>query len=485
MDKTTDSELSLKALQRADSISLEPFQLSLSDTNEPLHCQQMIRIIPGKRLVAFGLWGDKEVVAKLFYGGRKAKQHLARDVAGIDALMQSNVPTPKLLYQGSAAKQRIQIALFEKINDAENLYDLWQEKKESDSFVKLMKKVTIELATQHVLGLLQQDLHLKNFLTTRKQIYTLDGGGIQKFPDILDKNQSMDNLGLFFAQLGVGSEHLQSSLFKIYAKSRGWRIKQADVDFLKALVIRKNKERWMRYQKKIMRTCSSFVRVNKLKQSYIYDREYKSNELLDLLQNPEGFFTLPSASMLKDGRSSTVIKVTVNGRELVVKRYNLKNAWHWLRRCLRATRAEVSWRLSQKLRLFGIATAKPVAYVENRFFGFRSTSYFVMEYVQGDNLGKYFSNPALKNAIDESKVAKMVVNTVLNLAKLKITHGDLKMTNILIEGEKPVLIDLDGMKEHATTFGFKRTFKKEIKRFMKNWQYQPKVSALFQALFSI
>lgn len=485
MDKTTVPELAFKTLARASSIQLEPFQLELSDTASRLCCNEMIRIIPGKRLVAFGTWGDKEVVAKLFYGHGKAKRHLERDVVGIDALLQANVPTPRLLYKGSAANQRIQIALFEKIDKAKSLDLIWQEQKDSDSFAKLMKKVVIELATQHVLGLLQCDLHLKNFLATNKQIYTLDGGGIEKFPDILDKNQSMDNLSLFFAQLGVGSERLQRTLFKVYAKLRGWRIKEADFDFLKAAVIHKNKERWLRYKKKIMRTCSNFVRVKKIKQSFIYDREYGSAEFVSLLQDPEKFFWLPSSSILKAGRSAMVAKVTLNGRELVVKRYNLKNSWHGLRRCLRATRAETSWRLSQKLRLFGISTAKPVAFVENRFFGLRGSSYFIMEYVNGETLGEFFANRDVKSVADESKMAKIVVNTVLNLGKLKMTHGDLKMSNILIDGEKPVLIDLDGMREHTTSLGFQRTFKKEVTRFMQNWQHQPKVFALFKALFAI
>jgi len=483
MNNTTIPELALKTLVRADSIKLKPFQLELSDSAERLHCHEMIRIIPGKRLVALGIWDDKEVVAKLFYGRGKAKRHLERDVAGIDALMQANVPTPRILYKGSASNQRIQIVLFEKINDAKSLEIIWQEQKDSDTFAKLMKKVIIELATQHVLGILQRDLHLKNFLATDKRIYTLDGGGIEKFPDILDKNKSMDNLGLFFAQLGVGAEQLQRRLFKVYAKSRGWIVKQADIDFLTAAVISKNKERWMRYKKKIMRTCSSFVRIKKLNQSISYDREYQSDAFLNLLHDPEKFFTQPNISFLKTGRSATVAKIILDGRALVVKRYNIKNGWHWLRRCLRATRAETSWRLSQKLRLFGISTAKPVAYVENRFFGLRGRSYFIMEYVAGQTLGEFFSNQGTKSDSHEAHIAKIVVNTLRNLGKLKITHGDLKMTNILIAGEQPVLIDLDGMCEHVTSFGFKRSFKKEVRRFMQNWNHQPSVFALFQGLF--
>ncbi len=481
MNNTVIPELAWKALAHADSVMLGPFQLSLSDTTERLYCNEIIRIIPGKRLVALGTWDGKEVVAKLFYGHGKAKRHLKRDVLGIDALVQANIPTPRILYKGSAPNRRIQVILFEKINQAKNLETIWQEQKNSVAFEKLMRKVIVELATQHVLGILQRDLHLKNFLATEKRIYTLDGGGIEKFPDILDKNQSMENLSWFFAQLGVGTEHLQRALFKIYAESRGWIVKQADFNFLKASVIRKNKERWMRYRKKIMRTCTSFVRINKLNQSIIYDRAYQSDALLDLFHNPEKFFTQPDISFLKRGRSATVAKIRLDSRTLVVKRYNIKNGWHWLRRCFRATRAATSWRLSQRLRLFGVSTAKPVGYVENRFFGLRGKSYFVMEYIEGQTIGDFFSSRETEEK-PFTNIAEMIVKILNHLGELKITHGDLKMTNILLADNQLLLIDLDGMREHATMLSFKWAFKKEIERFMKNWEHHPKIFALFKTL---
>lgn len=459
----------------------EPFQLLLHDAAEPLYCNDIIRIIPGKRLVAFASWGEKEVVAKLFYQRGKAKRHLKRDVLGIDALVQANVPTPRLLYQGSASNSRVQVLLFEKILQAKNLEEIWQEQKNLDEFAILMHQVIVELATQHVLGILQRDLHLKNFLVTEQKIYTLDGGTIEKFADVLNKKQSMDNLSLLFAQLGVGTEHLQRELFKTYAKLRGWIIKQADLDLLNKAVVRKNKERWQRYKKKIVRTCTTFVKMTRWNQVSVYDRDFFSPALLDFLQNPEKIFTQPGIVFLKAGRSATVAKVMLDNRYFVVKRYNMKNYWHWLRRCLRPTRAATSWRLAQYLRLFGIATARPVAYLEKRFFGLRMRSYFVMEYVAKQNIGEFLSD--YKNNEEYfTKIADSIINMFHKLSELKITHGDLKMANILLVDNNPILIDLDAMQEHITRFGFNRAFKGEIKRFMKNWKDHPRAALLFNNL---
>jgi tRNA A-37 threonylcarbamoyl transferase component Bud32 len=213
----------------------------------------------------------------------------------------------------------------------------------------------------------------------------------------------------------------------------------------------------------------------------IYDREYEGTSLTDFLYDPEKFFMQPDIVFLKKGRSATVIKVMLGDRTWVVKRYNIKNGWHWLRRCVRATRAATSWRLAQRLRLFGISTAKPVAYVENKFCGLRGKSYFVMEYVAGQHVGEFFSD-CNKDEECLSTMAVSVVNMLNQLRELKITHGDLKMTNILVADKGSVLIDLDGMREHAGKFKFKQAATAEIERFMRNWYNDPRAAAVFRAL---
>ncbi len=467
----------IKKSRHSRDISLsEPFELALKDSKENVYCDKIIRTIPGKRLVVFGKWGNQEIVAKLFY----KKCHLERDVAGIHILLQENVPTPRLLYQGigTIVNKKMEVLLFERITWAENLEFIWQEKKDSCEAVELMNRIVTEIATQHVLGIQQLDLHLKNFLVTEKTIYTLDGGGIKKTPPTLDKKSSLNNLALFFSQLGLNTESLQKELFKTYSKLRGWIIKQTDWDVLKKVIAYQNKKRRQQYHKKVFRNCTAFARVNILNKTIVYDRHYQSPLFMDFLHNPEKMFAQSDVTFLKAGRTSTVAKIRVDERWLVIKRYNIKNPWHWLRRCLRRTRAANSWWLAHYLRLFGISTAKPVAYIQNHFLGLRGTSYFIMEYIAGENVGEFFST-ASEHAKNTSEIAKRILDVFYCLGKLKITHGDLKMTNILLENEKPVLIDLDGMREHKTLFGFKRAFQKEIKRFMRNWEQQPGIYKLF------
>ena len=476
-------ELSWQELQKGNRAIVMPFQLNLADSNEPLIVTQMVRIIPGKRIVAFGTWGGKEVVAKLFYESGKATQHAVRDRKGINALIQSGITTPTLFYQGASIDKKIQVLLFEKIQNSLNFYQLWQRKTNAEQIENLLHALTLELATQHVLGLLQKDMHFKNFLITAKQIYILDGSDIEKFDLPLSRETSFENLALFIAQLGVNARQYQSELLHTYAESRGWKLMSSDYKFLDKKITKWQKYRWNKFQKKIFRHCSAFAKIKSTSESGMYDREEDATELQNFLTNCDEVFTQFVMHTLKNGRTSTVVKATMDGHQYVIKRYNVKNVSHYLRRCLRPTRAAKSWKLSQYLTLMGIQTARPIAFIEKRFLGLRGKSYFVMEQVAGMHIGEYFAQTSLSDE-NKKRMVDKVTTLFKDLAQLRLTHGDLKMTNILIRDDEPVLIDLDGMQEHNCPFGFKRAFQRELMRFLHNWLNQPSLYKLFEEKFT-
>lgn len=504
-------------------VKLKSFTLLLQD-NEILQADEIVRIVPGKRLVVLGTWKGRAVVAKLFFEAR----HLKRELAGLKLLKENKIPSPTLWYQGKSmphtralrgADKHVYVMIMRRIMHAQSLKDIWQlkdialnsageyENKTVEATpsaqppdgpaarpaLTIIQSVLVELATQHVLGIRQLDLHLDNFLMTQRTIYTLDGAGIETFPHILPKRESMENVALFIAQLGALEKNLQKELFCYYAKTRGWVLKPADVPEFLLMVKKWQEKRWQQYHQKIMRESSHFAVIKKnwwrtliglSTMSGAYDRRYASAELVKHLQQPELFFQHQSAQMLKAGRSSTVIKVNFDQYVFVVKRYNIKNVWHGLRRALRRTRANSAWRLAQKLNLFHVATAQPVAFIEKKFLGFKSTSYYITEYVNGLSGSEYF----FRNCNDRqlSCMVNRMMQLLKQLFKLEITHGDLKITNILIdEHERPILIDFDGAQEHASMSSLHKAWRKELKRFLLNFDDTPAIKDKFLAEMKI
>jgi tRNA A-37 threonylcarbamoyl transferase component Bud32 len=449
----------------------QPFQLAMED-GEVVQVDRVLRFIPKKRLVASGTWKEKSIVIKLFFHKKNAKRHMEKDAAGVKLLQDNKVPTPALYYKGYANDKRIAVLIFDYISIADNLEDIWVNRKSVEEVLHVMRAVTIELATQHVLGVLQHDLHLKNFLITEKTIYTLDGGQVELCPMLLPKEASMKNLALFLSQFGVGVDFYQDMLFKSYAKARGWRLKKEDSRDLFFMIKKWNEQRWLSYSKKIDRNATDFSRSESWKKISVYNRRYAGPELLNFLKDPTVLFSSSGVSVLKAGRSSTVVKATLDGRDYVIKRHNMKSIWHRLRRCFRPTRAYASWRLAHKLQLFGVNTATPVAYSESNVMGVRGASYYVTENVAGMHAGEFFHQQQDVKQVDE--MIEKIANLLKNLAKLDITHGDLKATNILIDQRnQPVLIDLDGASEHYSKSSLHKAWRKEIKRFLENFRDRP------------
>lgn len=471
--------ISFEELHAATLTFNSPFFLYLED-GEVFAATEIIRHIPKRRLVAFGSWQGKQVVAKIFFDAQHAKRHFEKEKRGIKTLQQHKIPTPALYYEGLSKDKRIYILIFERILGSYNLHTLWTSRVDIHDCLPILQAIMIELATQHVFGVLQLDLHLKNFLLTEKTIYTLDGEQISCLPQLMPKKTSMNHLALFLSQLGVGVDEVQENLFRYYAKARGWILKKEDILELFFLIKKWNDKRWARYERKIFRESSDFTPIQHGELTGMLLRSAAQPELLAFLKSPDLIFDHKDATLLKAGRSATMIKVTLDERELVIKRYNMKNIWHHLRRSLRTTRARNVWRLAHKLNLFDIHTIKPIAFLEKKYFGLNGKSYLVAEYIAGQHAGKYFSQ---KDFSPEklSKMVKSILGLLKGVAKLEITHGDLKITNLIIdERERPVLIDLDGASEHATLTSLKTAWQKEIKRLLDNFHDQPEIQKSFR-----
>ncbi|MFO7885368.1 MAG: lipopolysaccharide kinase InaA family protein [Desulfobacteraceae bacterium] len=204
-------------------------------------------------------------------------------------------------------------------------------------------------------------------------------------------------------------------------------------------------------------------------------------EMENFLKNPDTAFDIPDDLLLKNGNSATLVKTAINNKELVIKRYNMKTIAHALRRAFKKTRAWQSWHYAHLLQKIGIHTPYPVAMKEKRFGPFRNKAYFIFEFVQGSTAFDYFhdQNIDFKNKLI---VAEKIIDMLNKLKDSKLSHGDMKATNIIINDDMPYLIDLDSMNHHKTQYLFKKARKKDINRFIKNWDDLPEIEKLFKQI---
>jgi tRNA A-37 threonylcarbamoyl transferase component Bud32 len=435
-----------------------------------------LRLLPSKRIVALARDQGKPILVKTFLG-RYASRNAAREVSGVEAITRAGVRTTDLLWQAELPGNGRMLA-FEYLDGATSLFEQWSSSECEADRVDILARVVKIMSQLHNHGVIQQDIHLANFLLCDGEIHTIDGGGIlQKERGALPEPVSIGNLALFFAQFLARHDGLIPQAFAKYQRDRQWPVDDSRLNRLLREVTRCREIRKRNYIGKAFRDCTRFVCRSSFRRFVVCERRAYDDEMKDLIAHPDRH--MASGTSLKDGNSATVTMVKLEDRVLVIKRYNVKSILHRLRRAFRKSRAWVSWQNAYRLEFLGIPALKPVALIEERVGPLRSRAYFISEYIDGPD-----ALQSLQNLSDPVADPEALATILQELSDSRISHGDLKATNFLMTGHGPVIIDLDGMQEHKNRDSFERAFRSDLQRFMENWKDFPGLTDRFSGLLS-
>jgi tRNA A-37 threonylcarbamoyl transferase component Bud32 len=453
-------------------------QVLAFDDGSTLVCDEVVRVVPGKRIVLRGNWQGQAVYAKIFFG-RDARRYAHRDQHGVEALLAAHIATPALLHVGTIADQAV-VLTFAAVTDSANAEQAWTAM-HVEQRRELARKLVAEVARHHAAGLMQSDLYLKNFLLQDTRILTLDGDGIRPLPHFLRERAALANLARLLSKFDIEHEAAWlPALLVHYAEMRDLpaapelSAMQKRVDTLRRSAINRYAER------KVFRQCTD-VEVQQDWQRYTAVVRGDVEEITrNALLAPEALMAAPER-LLKRGNTCTVAQATAGPRKVVVKRYNIKSFWHGLGRAWRPSRAAASWSNAHRLRMSGIATAAPLALVERRWGVLRREAWFTTEYVEAPDAVAFFAGDAGLAQKDEA--AEHIALLFHKLYLLQLAHGDLKASNILMAGGQPVLIDLDAMRQYRCRRLFRRRHVRDLRRFMQNWRRDESTYVCFAAAF--
>ncbi|CAG0957435.1 hypothetical protein MTYP_00537 [Methylophilaceae bacterium] len=466
------------------SLSCQPsetrFDLAL-DEAAVLRNLDVVRRVPNKRLVCRGQWNGQPVYAKIFIGPQ-ARRYAARDAAGVERLVNAGIATPALLHSGLLADKggtnSGSVLIFAAIADGMNAEESWQQAAGPER-LELATRLVEAIAQHHNAGLMQTDLYLKNFLVAGDRIYTLDGDAIKPFPRFSPNQAALGNLAILLSKFDVLEiQAWLEPLLQAYAAGRGWR-EQMDVPQMQTRITQHRRRVVQGYaEKKVLRQCTDVAVSRSWHHFLALSRKGHSAELEQVLLNtPDALLDGVGQKRLKSGNTCTVGLTEINDRKMVVKRYNIKSFWHGVGRSWRPSRAALSWKNAHRLMMYGIGTANPLALLESRFGPLRGRAYFLAEYIQAPNIAQLMEDASVTQE-RKQQVAENLAWLMYKLMLLQIAHGDLKASNIHIEGARPLLIDLDSLREYRYRLCFASRHVSDLRRLLKNWQDQPQIYRL-------
>lgn len=456
-----------------------PLSIALADAagSADLQLLSVLRVLPGQRYVGAGVWRGKPVLAKLLVGSNAAR-HFQRELAGVRLLAQSGVTTPLLLADGLREGEGGWL-LFEFLEGSTSLGDAWAEveaqKPLSDEQSQVLGEALTAVAQMHAKGLWQDDLHLDNLLRHNGQLHVIDGGGIKaETPgQPLSRQQVLQNLGVFFAQLPKNLEPFIEELLVHYLMANSEHA--LPLEALQKQIDKVRHWRLKDYLDKAGRDCTLFS-VERGASGLRAIRRNEVTAMQSVLADADAL--IDAGHLYKTGGAASVARVEVQGRGLVIKRYNIKNTAHWFKRFWRPSRAWHSWIEGHRLAFLGFATPKPLAVLETRWLGLRGKAYLVTELLDGPDLMSAFA-PYVENGEVPDEQLQALQRLLAQLIHERISHGDLKAYNLFWKDGDWALIDLDAMSQHVTQMSFAPAFAKDRARLLRNW---PVESALYKRL---
>jgi len=457
-------------LQGEKSITV-PFDIECPDFK--YNCTNVLRLLPFKRLVLEANNTDEHVIIKLFSSAQNGFRNLKQEEKGHELACAANIAVPELLLSSKKVDRCFAI-VYKYIKNTEH-FTLGLEDTRFDRITNLYQF----LAKMHLYGIYQDDIHQGNFLLKDENLYLVDLGSIvcerQGIPLSIDK--SLANLAKLIVQFYFFEQNMLTQRVNLYFQERKWQLTEKQQTHFSMLLDKAWKKRKKEYLKKCYRNCTMTSYHHSLSSESAFRTHFIKYFSRNIHSNIDQI--MAKGSILKAGNSATVVKINIDGFNLVIKRYNIKNFSHLLRRFWRPSRASVSWRNANLLELIGIKTPKPIGFIEKRFGPFRSTAYFISEYQEADSLLSTYS----KRAPLEKELTQ-ISNLFETLNKFKISHGDFKASNLLINSSGEIsLIDLDSMHEHMNHALFQRAHNKDKNRFLRNWRDKATQDTLKNIIF--
>ena len=185
-----------------------------------------------------------------------------------------------------------------------------------------------------------------------------------------------------------------------------------------------------------------------------------------ILETPDRYLE-DRLQLYKDSRSSTVGRFS----GYVLKRYNLRRPWKWVKANLRGSYARRAFRSAYHLELAGIPGARPVAFGDRRRLGMLVGSYLLTKEIP-------YALPLDKSRNCSPAVLREVGRLLGRLHKEGFRQFDPKPSNILIDPRGAAhLVDMDGIR--FVTRVAPKAAQKDLDRFLARLVLAPADRDLF------
>jgi tRNA A-37 threonylcarbamoyl transferase component Bud32 len=422
---------------------------------------RLIREVPGTRRIYSGLWQDQPVIVKVFCRPFSARRHTMREWRALQKITSLQIACPEPLFYGRT-DEGFGALVTAFIPNSQDVFELFVESTDPQKKIQLLSMVISQLAHLHIHGIVQGDLHLGNFLLAADRIYLLDPAQIRFYKEPVGTAKSFSQLALLCTNWPANQESGLEVFIRRYFAARGLVFRPWHLDKILKMVRAHREKMICRRLRKSQRDSKRYIALKTGAYRAVFSRElWTQKQAADLPGHIDLLMT--QGKVLKRGNTCFVCLVEINGRPVVIKRYNHKGFWHSFRQTLQGSRARRCWLHGHRFDELRIPTPTPLAFIEKTRGGLVYCSYILNAFTEGVKFDKFLRDLSRIES-EQAQMFERVEATLRHMEQYRITHGDLKPSNILITSQGPTLIDLDSVRVHQIGIIFRRARDKDLKR---------------------
>lgn len=346
---------------------------------------------------------------------------------------------------------------------------------------RFIEKVALISRNLHNNGINHRDYYLCHFhvdsnLDAEKDIYLIDLHRAKLRTFVPTRWASKDIGGLFHSAMGFKlTERDFYRFIKTYFQCSLKEALGANSKF-----IRTSRDRAFRmFMKPILKEINiSFTESQKDTTDYLGENEdnlrwiakkkYLSKTLKEIISQIDTY--MEKGEIIKDEEGHKIIRLKLKEEIFVIKKYQIKGSWHYLRKLFSQTRALTAWKASHWFNAAGIKTLNIVAVIEKYNFLTTTESYLISLNQLEERL----------DLVDLNKKHEYLIENRLSsffkrLEWIGFNHGDVKSANFFYGSNNLIVFDLDVSKRRHANYILKYKLSKDKKRILKSFEDNLKI----------
>lgn len=186
-----------------------------------IRCSRVLRAIPHRRVVCVGELNHARVIVKLYFDRKRAYANWRRSNRGCRAFVERGIPAPGILFSGYIPACGLYAIVHEYVEGGVRADVSLSGASDTEKRLEMLGRLSRILACHHEAGILQQDLHLGNFLVQEDRIYSLDGDRVEIFKRPVGMRRSLENIALLLSNVPSLCEEDAKACLDAYSVQRG------------------------------------------------------------------------------------------------------------------------------------------------------------------------------------------------------------------------------------------------------------------------